>query len=95
MGEHLEEPTARRLDGKKFKSGRAITRSLKVISDVSWPQMKALPPVTECGDIKFDAMTHWEFIEGELLIIKKKLRYSHLPDSIPDMSVIHFWLNNG
>ena len=39
LGEHLEEPTIHRLDGKKFKSGRAITRSLNVISDVSWPHM--------------------------------------------------------
>ena len=90
MGEHLEDPAARRLDGKKFKSGRAITCSLNEISDVSWPHMKALPRVTGRGDIKFDEMTHWEFIEGELLIIddpltpeiEKKLRYSHLQEVV-------------
>ena len=42
VGEHLEESTARRLDGKKFKSGRAITHSLNVITDVSWPRMKVI-----------------------------------------------------
>ena len=95
MGEHLEEPTARRLNGKKFKSARAITRSLNVISDVSWPPMKALPRVTGRGDIMYDEMTHWEFIEGELLIIddpltpeiEKKLCYSHLQEVVRYASI--------
>ena len=95
VGGHQEEPTARRLDGKKFKSGRAITRSLNVIIDVSFSHIKAIPRVAGRRDIKFDEMTHWEFIEGELLIIddpltpeiEKKLHYSHLQEVVPYASM--------